>query len=169
MASAAPPSPSVLEGKSCLVTGAARGIGKAITRSLLSRGAKVMMADVLCKAGEETAAEFEAGYGKGRVAFCRGDVSSHTSFEAAFHRCADAFAGSVDILVNNAGIGGEVEWETQLQINLMVNAKKNPTDTLIPKLAHVLSRVPFVAASWQRNSCQELEERARAARREASC
>ena len=50
----------------------------------------------------------------------RVDVASFNNLEKAFERCYDVF-GSVDVVVNNAGVDGEINWETQMQINLFVS------------------------------------------------
>ena len=49
----------------------------------------------------------------------RVDITSHSNFEAAFEKCLDLYNG-IDVLVNNAGVDGEINWESQLQINFMV-------------------------------------------------
>ena len=102
--------------KACIVTGASSGIGLAFVKSLLAKGAKCLMADLNFKVGEEKEKEFQEKYGL-KVAYMRVDVSSHQNFEAAFEKCLELF-GQVDVLVNSAGIIGEINWETQLQINL---------------------------------------------------
>ena len=102
--------------KACIVTGASSGIGLEFVKSLLARGAKCLMADLNFKVGEEKEKEFQEKYGL-KVAYMRVDVSSHQNFEAAFEKCLELF-GQVDVLVNSAGIIGEINWETQLQINL---------------------------------------------------
>ena len=102
--------------KACIVTGASSGIGLEFVKSLLARGAKCLMADLNYKVGEEKEKEFQEKYGL-KVAYMRVDVSSHQNFEAAFEKCLELF-GQVDVLVNSAGIIGEINWETQLQINL---------------------------------------------------
>ena len=102
--------------KACIVTGASSGIGLEFVKSLLARGAKCLMADLNYKVGEEKEKEFQEKYGL-KVAYMRVDVSSHQNFEATFEKCLELF-GQVDALVNSAGIIGEINWETQLQINL---------------------------------------------------
>ena len=103
--------------KACIVTGACSGIGLEFVKSLLAREAKCLMADLNFKVGEEKEKEFQDQYGEDKVAYFRVDVSSHQNFEAAFEKCLELF-GQVDVLVNSAGIIGELNWETQLQINL---------------------------------------------------
>ena len=50
----------------------------------------------------------------------RVDVTSHSNFEAAFEKCFELYGG-IDVMVNNAGVDGEINWETQLQINFYVS------------------------------------------------
>ena len=47
------------------------------------------------------------------------DVSSNSNFESAFEKCLEIYGG-IDVVVNNAGVEGEINWETQLQINFLV-------------------------------------------------
>ena len=50
----------------------------------------------------------------------RVDITSHSNFEAAFEKCFELYGG-IDVVVNNAGVDGEINWETQLQINFYVS------------------------------------------------
>jgi 3-oxoacyl-[acyl-carrier protein] reductase len=91
-----------LTGKSALVTGGSRGIGKAISLRLARQGADVAFSyKGNADAAEATAAEIEA-IGKGARAI-QGDVRDPESAEAVVKDALDTF-GKVDILVNNAGI-----------------------------------------------------------------
>ena len=90
-----------LEGKTALVTGAARGIGAAVARLFASEGARVALSDVLVDLGERVTAEIvEAG---GKAIFLELDVSSTQDWERVVDSVVGRF-GSLDILVNNAGI-----------------------------------------------------------------
>jgi 3-oxoacyl-[acyl-carrier protein] reductase len=91
-----------LTGKSALVTGGSRGIGKAISLRLARQGADVAFSyKGNAEAAKATAAEIEA-IGKDARAI-RGDVRDPESAEAVVKDALDTF-GKVDILVNNAGI-----------------------------------------------------------------
>jgi len=91
-----------LSGKSAVVTGGSRGIGRAICLRLAEQGADV----VFSYRGNETAAAATAsaieGLGRRAIAF-QGDVTDPLAAEALVKAALEAF-GKVDILVNNAGI-----------------------------------------------------------------
>ncbi|MAS07310.1 MAG: sorbitol dehydrogenase [Ahrensia sp.] len=87
-----------LEGKSALITGAARGIGKAFAEAYLREGASVAIADINLKGAQATAAEL----GSGAIAI-EMDVTKQDSIDAAVAKTIDAF-GRIDILINNAAL-----------------------------------------------------------------
>ncbi|KTT12201.1 sorbitol dehydrogenase [Pseudomonas oryzihabitans] len=87
-----------LEGKSALITGAARGIGKAFAQAYLKEGATVAIADINIDRAQATAAEL----GEGAYAVTM-DVTDQASIEAAIAQVV-ATAGKLDILVNNAAL-----------------------------------------------------------------
>lgn len=86
------------EGKLAFVTGAARGIGKAIALTLADRGARVVVIDQILDAASETANEC----GNGSVAM-KLDVSDSSKVNNAVSEIVEQF-GQIHILVNNAGI-----------------------------------------------------------------
>jgi 3-oxoacyl-[acyl-carrier protein] reductase len=111
-----------IKGKIAVVTGATRGIGRAIAERLLREGAKV----ALCGRRQETVAETVKGLGsQGDVFGAAADVSK---FEEANRFIADAAKrfGGVDALINNAGAGtfrsvAELtprEWDQMISLNL---------------------------------------------------
>jgi 3-oxoacyl-[acyl-carrier protein] reductase len=113
-----------LSGKVALVTGSARGIGRAIAEAFSAEGATVVVSDVGSDAGaRETLAALEAAGGKGMVEML--DVSDPAQVDAGVKRILDAL-GRVDILVNNAGITrdnllmrmSEEEFDAVLRVNL---------------------------------------------------
>lgn len=92
----------LLDGKVALVTGASRGIGRAIAVRLASEGAKVAInyAGNTAKA-EEVKAEIEKNGGE--AILVQADISSAEAVDAMIEKVTEAF-GQIDILVNNAGI-----------------------------------------------------------------
>ncbi len=110
------------EGKTALITGSSRGLGRAIAEKLGKLGANVVLtgtSDTVLK----TASELEAMGVK--VAATVGDVRNANDVKAMIAKAVDKFGG-VDILVNNAGITkdkpmammSEDDWDTVLDINL---------------------------------------------------
>lgn len=90
-----------LNGKVCLVTGAASGIGKRIAEVYAEAGGKVVVSDLNLDAAEAAAAEIR---GKGGDALAVAmDVSSEEQVQAGFAK-AIAHYGRIDVLVSNAGI-----------------------------------------------------------------
>ncbi len=113
-----------LLGKVAIVTGAGRGIGRAIALRLARDGADVVVADVNLPAAENVAGEI---HHLGRRALAeRMDVTQKAEVQAAVQRAVSQL-GRVDILVNNAGILGpttpvvdtpEEEWDRCLAVHL---------------------------------------------------
>ena len=92
----------LLDGKVALVTGASRGIGRAIAIRLASEGAKVAINFAgNQKAAEEVKSEIEKNGGE--AILVKANVADSAAVEEMFAKVVEAF-GTVDILVNNAGI-----------------------------------------------------------------
>ncbi len=87
-----------LDGKSALVTGAARGIGLAFAKAYVAEGAQVAIADINLEAAEAAASEIGAGAYAVQI-----DVSRQDSIDAAIAQVVET-AGKIDILVNNAAL-----------------------------------------------------------------
>jgi D-sorbitol dehydrogenase (acceptor) len=87
-----------LAGKSALITGAARGIGRAFAEAYVREGARVAIADIDIARARETAAEI----GEAAIAV-ELDVTKQDSIDAAVAKTVAAF-GQIDILINNAAI-----------------------------------------------------------------
>ena len=114
----------LLEGKVAVVTGAARGIGKAIALEFAKNGADVAFTDlVIDENGKATEAEIAACGVK-----CKGFASNAASFDDT-HKVVDEIVkefGRIDVLVNNAGITKdglmmrmtEAQWDAVLTVNL---------------------------------------------------
>lgn len=100
--------PVTLEGKTALVTGAGRGIGRAIASQLAEAGAAVMINDVDDDALRQTGAALEA-CGR-RVRHLTGDITDPQLPQALVNATLESF-GSLDIIVNNAGY----TWDSVVQ------------------------------------------------------
>jgi 3-oxoacyl-[acyl-carrier protein] reductase len=87
----------VLDGKSAIVTGSARGIGRATAELLASQGAQVLINDLDGDVAEQAAGEIQ-----GETAVFAGDLTKGNAPEQLVQKAIDAF-GKIDILVNNAG------------------------------------------------------------------
>ena len=87
----------VLEGKVAIVTGSARGIGRATAHLLAEHGARVLVTDL----DEDVAREAAAAL-PGETAVCSGDLTKDGVPEAVVRAAIDEF-GQLDIVVNNAG------------------------------------------------------------------
>jgi len=112
-----------LIGKTAIVTGSARGIGRSIAQALARRGADVVISDVDAAGAEATAAEI-AQRGRRTLAIAC-NVTRRDEVEALIERTLAAW-GRLDILVNNAGITRdtlairmtEEQWDLVLDVNL---------------------------------------------------
>ncbi len=107
-------------GKTAVITGSARGIGKTIAQAFASRGGNVVICDVNEEAVKTTVSEFgDRGLG------VRADVTIAADIEALLEKTIEKF-GRVDVVVNNAGITrdalmirmDEKDWDLVLDINL---------------------------------------------------
>eukprot|EP00066_Takifugu_rubripes_P006341 XP_003971073.2 PREDICTED: 15-hydroxyprostaglandin dehydrogenase [NAD(+)]-like isoform X2 [Takifugu rubripes] len=107
-----------LNGQIAVVTGAAMGIGRAITEIILQNGAKVALIDVDEIAGRSLLEILEKQFGSDRVLFLSCDVESEEKLKVAFQKIAETFGG-VDIYCNNAGILNEIQWQKTISINLV--------------------------------------------------
>ena len=112
---------SLLEGKVALITGASRGIGKAIALQFAAEGADIAFTDI--KVNEDTVKELEALGVKVRA------YASNAADFAQTHETVEqilADFGHIDILVNNAGITrdglmlrmDEAQWDAVINVNL---------------------------------------------------
>jgi 3-oxoacyl-[acyl-carrier protein] reductase len=113
-----------LDGKTCIVTGASKGLGRAIALKMANEGCDVVVNyNASAQEAAETAAMIEKA---GRKALpLRADVSRMADVQALARGALDAF-GKVDILVNNAGLFmvrpslelTEEEWDRTINVNL---------------------------------------------------
>ncbi|MCC7341701.1 MAG: SDR family oxidoreductase [Bryobacterales bacterium] len=111
-----------LAGRNALITGAARGIGRAIAERFLQEGAAVAITDIDGEGAAAAAAELDCG---GVALSWKLDVSNRAEVESVLDEAA-ARMGGVDILVNNAGVivfGSLMEcsigdWERMMAVDL---------------------------------------------------
>jgi 3-oxoacyl-[acyl-carrier protein] reductase len=109
--------------QTAIITGAARGIGKAIAQRLAREGMNIVISDIMHEEAVKTASEIEKS--GARVLAVKTDVSSAKDAEALIKQTMNAF-GAVDILINNAGVTrdnlsirmAESDWDLVLNINL---------------------------------------------------
>jgi len=113
----------ILKDKVALVTGGARGIGRAIALALAREGADIVIGDVNKEEAAKSCLEIES---LGRKTLALGmDVTDYANVEDAVNKILDKF-GKVDILVNNAGITkdnlllrmNQADWDAVLNVNL---------------------------------------------------
>ncbi len=123
-----------LENKVAIITGGARGIGKATAEIFTKEGAKVIIWDML-EVGEETASALRSeGFS---AEFMKISVTDVPTIEAAARDIFERY-GQIDILVNNAGITRDksllkmsyIEWQSVIDINL--SGVFNCTKTVVP-------------------------------------
>ncbi len=112
-----------LSGKTAIVTGASRGIGKAIALALAASGAKVACVARSADKLQETVGEIAAAGGTAEVHLC--DVTNSEAVTKLVEGLAEAW-GQVDIVVNNAGITADTliprmtdeQWDSVITTNL---------------------------------------------------
>lgn len=113
-----------LTGKSCVVTGSTRGVGRAVAEALARAGANVMISARSAADVQQVAAELDRGV-RGNVRGTHADVSRVEDCRNLIESAADEF-GQLDILINNAGLGvfkpifdlSIEEWQIQVDTNL---------------------------------------------------
>ena len=115
---------TTLQGKVAIVTGAARGIGRAIAVRFGAEGARVVVNDVARAAAEAVAAEI--GAGGGSAVAVAADVSVPAEVDGLIETAVRRF-GTIDVLVNNAGLtdtmrhfleADDAWWEQVIAVNL---------------------------------------------------
>jgi 3-oxoacyl-[acyl-carrier protein] reductase len=113
----------LIEGKVAIVTGAGRGIGKAVAELMAEHGASVVVNDLEESVARETAEVIRARGGKAEI--CAGSVTDPSFARSLIGTAIDAF-GTFDILVNNAGYTHDAlihkmtdeQWQAMLDCHL---------------------------------------------------
>jgi len=134
----------LLEGKAAIVTGSARGIGRATAELFAAEGAKVLINDLDADVAEQTASEIS-----GETAVHAGDLTKTGAADELVATAVDAFGG-VDIVVNNAGY----TWD---------GVAHKMTDEQFQAMLDIHTVVPFrmaraVAPHWRGAAKTEREE-----------
>jgi 3-oxoacyl-[acyl-carrier protein] reductase len=112
----------ILDGKAAIVTGSARGIGRATAELLAEQGAKVLINDLDGDVAEQTASEIQ-----GETAVFGGDLTKSGVPDQLVQKAVDEF-GQIDIIVNNAGYTidapihkmSDEQWDRMLDIHTKV-------------------------------------------------
>ena len=128
-----------LEGKTCIITGAASGIGKAATLLFLKEGAKVAACDVSKQALEDLKKDAESGGSNESLKTYELDVTNREAIANIVKEIVDTF-GRIDVLVNNAGITrdqllvrmSEKDWDAVVNVNL--KGVFNMTQAVAPQM-----------------------------------
>ena len=125
----------LLDGKAAIITGSARGIGRATAELFIREGAKVLINDIDAEVAEEAAGEID-----GETAVHAGDLTTEGACDELVAKAQEAF-GSVDILVNNAGYtwDGVVHRMTDEQFQAMIDIH-----TIVP-----FRMIRAVAPQWR--------------------
>jgi 3-oxoacyl-[acyl-carrier protein] reductase len=151
-------------GKVVVVTGGARGIGKAIAQRFHQGGASVAVMDVMLDAAKETASELSASGPKCSAYAC--DVSKSVEADAVVETVLKDF-GKIDVLVNNAGITRDglamrmtdEAWDAVININLsgafkMLRAVARPMmKARSGAIVNIASVVGIIGNPGQANYC----------------
>jgi 3-oxoacyl-[acyl-carrier protein] reductase len=134
----------LLDGKAAIVTGSARGIGRATAELMAAEGAKVLINDLDADVAEQTASEIDA-----ETAVYAGDLTEEGACDDLVAAAVDAF-GTVDICVNNAGY----TWD---------GVAHKMTDEQFQAMLDIHTIVPFrvaraLAPHWREAAKKEREE-----------
>jgi 3-oxoacyl-[acyl-carrier protein] reductase len=134
----------LLDGKAAIVTGSARGIGRATAELFVAEGAKVLINDIDGDVAEQAASEID-----GETAVFAGDLTKEGVPDELVAKGIEAF-GEVDILVNNAGYtwDGVIHRMTDEQFQAMLDIH-----TIVP-----FRIIRALAPHWREAAKQELGE-----------
>ncbi|GLV42291.1 Photoreceptor dehydrogenase [Carabus blaptoides fortunei] len=106
------------KGKCAIVTGAASGLGLAITRELLKNDLQaIMMANINQERGEQVCKSLSKEFPTSNVQFTQMDVTCDADYERVFKKAKSIF-GRIDIVINNAGIINDIDYEKEISVNI---------------------------------------------------
>ncbi len=134
---------SRLDGKTAIVTGGAKGIGRHYSQALAAEGARVMIADIAD--GKELAAEIAGRHGANSVASVKFDVGDEKAVKNVVAQTIDRF-GQIDILVNNAAVYSTLkprnfnEWDPELWDRVMAINVRGPYLMVRHVAPHMIGR-----------------------------
>jgi NAD(P)-dependent dehydrogenase (short-subunit alcohol dehydrogenase family) len=132
-----------LEGKTAIVTGGAKGIGRHYSQALAAEGARVMIADIAD--GKELAAEIAGRHGANSVHSVKFDVSDEKAVKSLVAQTLERF-GQIDILVNNAAVYSTItprsfaEFDTELWDRVMAVNVRGPFLMVKHVAPHMMER-----------------------------
>jgi 3-oxoacyl-[acyl-carrier protein] reductase len=138
----------LLDGKAAIVTGSARGIGRATAELFVAEGAKVLINDLDADVAEQAASQIN-----GETAVHAGDLTKEGAADELVKAANDAF-GSVDIVINNAGYtwDGVAHKMSDEQFQAMLDIH-----TIVPfRVARALAPTWREAAKAERNEGKEV-------------
>ncbi len=132
-----------LAGKTAIVTGGARGIGRHYSLALAAQGARVMIADI--EDGGTLAKEIAQAHGAEAAAFAPCDVSDENAVQALVKQTLQRF-GQIDILVNNAAFYAKLtprhfnEWDVATWDKVMAVNTRGPFLMVKHVAPHMMAR-----------------------------
>ena len=134
---------SRLQGKTAIVTGGAKGIGRHYSQALAAQGARVMISDIAD--GKDAAAKISALHGEGSVTSFVSDVADEPSVKALVAETIARF-GQIDILVNNAAVYSTLtprnydEWDVETWDKVMAVNVRGPYLMVRHVAPHMIAR-----------------------------
>ncbi len=139
-------------GKTCIVTGATAGIGRAIARELAHQGASLLLTGRNAAAGQDLAAQLTRPAAE--AVFLAADLADRAAADRLVDEALERF-GKVDVLVNNAGIlidgtveeCSDTEWDRVLDINLST-AFRLSRAVLPPMRRQKAGSIVNIASDW---------------------